>query len=137
MRRGLLAVSLACVFACAALGTALAIKPDEDYYSYSKVYFTNKTDAYVWVTAYEAKQTRRGWDAGSAAGAWCVPPGKDDYHGLHTRLYEVRVEVSNGTCQRPPVMFNGLRGYPAKDRLATWHYYVHGSKGHYTYNEIP
>ena len=106
--------------------------------SESHVYFENQSDAWVWVTAYSG--TTGGGSVpvisvGKAEGAWCVPPGAFDKHGLRVAIYEVRAEVSARGCQQHPVLLNQLRGFPyAHAGSKTMTYYIHGAKGHgYTY----
>jgi hypothetical protein len=104
----------------------------------SHVYVHNTTDAYVWVTAYGmAENFLQPNSPGKSKGAWCIPPGKYDQHGLKTELYEIRVEVSAAGCQREPVLFNEMRGFPRDyvkgDHISrTMTYYVAGTKGKYT-----
>jgi hypothetical protein len=116
------------------------------------VWLQNKSDAYVWVTAYtgdhmEMAPTRWVPIPGKAVGAWCVAPGAFDKHGLRAHLYEVRVEVSAHGCQRNPVLLNQMRGFPydippnlpdPRSHVSlTMTYYVHGKNGQYVFNNTP
>jgi hypothetical protein len=65
----------------------------------SHVYVQNLTKAWVWITVYSKTYMGHGNYAG-AEGAWCVPPGKYDKHGLTVRIREVRAEISeNPNCR--------------------------------------
>jgi hypothetical protein len=88
----------------------------------TRVYTNNTSDAFAWVTVYKGS-----WHS-SVQGAWCVPPGKYDKHGVDSRLYEVFVEVSQGGCQRH-ILINkdmNVKG------LATSELRVGGTGGMYT-----
>lgn len=94
------------------------------------VVLVNKSDAWVWVTAYNR------W--GEINGrAYCVAPGGTGSYGHgSTYLYEVRVEVTHQNCSHP-VYLDQRRGYPYGHDSMTYTYYVHGSNGRYVYNNTP
>jgi hypothetical protein len=64
----------------------------------SHIYTDNKSDAFAWITVYP------GASHSGALGAWCVPPGKYDQHGLTTYVTDVQVEISHKGCQHNPVI---------------------------------
>jgi hypothetical protein len=94
------------IAACVLAAATLLAAPASAKYNESHVWTNNDTtDAYVWVTAYRTDI------AIPQAGAWCVPPGKHDQHGLHATLNHVRIEVSHGGCQHTPVLRNEYRDF--------------------------
>jgi predicted GNAT superfamily acetyltransferase len=90
----------------------------------------NKSDAWVWVTAYNR------W--GEILGrAFCVNPGQRIQYGYTVSyVYEVRVEVTHSGCSHP-VYLDQRRGYPYGYGEMTYTYYVKGTNGNYTFNETP
>jgi hypothetical protein len=128
-----IAATLAAAFLLAGVATA-----GRRYESH--IYFENKSDAFVWVTAYERNTDIIPGQMGKTVGAWCVAPGQPDRHGVSARVNEVRAEVSAGGCQRH-VALNQLRGFPYGEHDGqfshTMTYYIHGKNGTYVYSNTP
>ena len=133
------------VAALIVLATATGVASAKQVWE-SHIYFHNKSDAWVWVTAYTGDHI--GFDSrkfvpipGKAIGAWCVAPGAYDQHGVTAHIYEVRAEVTRNSNCRHPVMLNELRGFPYATTgdftKNTMTYYIHGSNGRYVYNNTP
>lgn len=82
-------------------------------------------DGYAWMTVYR--------HAGSGIiKAFCVAPLQIAREGISSSAYEVRAEVMTGSCTGPKVL-DALRGYPG-GAGHTYRYYIHGSNGHYVYD---
>jgi hypothetical protein len=118
---------------CALLTLATGVASARRFESH--IYFQNKSDAHVWVTAYTMDHR--------ALSPWCIDPGKYDKHGVFQRILEVRAEVSRVGCYRTPVLLNELRAYPhdlpAGDGTVfhVLQYYVQSTNGTYVYNAYP
>jgi hypothetical protein len=98
----------------------------------SHVYVQNKSDAWVWVTAYTGTAAAR-----KNAGAWCVIPGILDRHGLRADVSEVRAEVTQSGCKHP-VMLDQRRSFPSGAGPSnTMTYYIRGAKGAYVFDVSP
>jgi len=114
-RLNILAVATMCaLFGAFAPTPALAWEAD--------IYTHNPSDAYAWVTAYS------GSFHSGVQGAWCVPPGKYDKHGLSALVRYVFIEVSQGRCQGHIIAKNELG---VNNRTNVHEYRVTGSAGNY------
>ena len=92
----------------------------------SHIYTDNKRDAYAWITVYP------GASHSGALGAWCVPPGKYDQHGLTTHVTDVQIEVSSTGCQHNPIILKTfLLTHLTKPGLVRNEFTVTGAKGRY------
>jgi hypothetical protein len=110
----------ALLFVTFATRTALAAE--------SHIYTDNKSDAYAWITAYP------GASHSGALGAWCVPPGKYDQHGLTTHVTDVQIEVSSTGCQHNPIILKTfLLTHLTKPGLVRNEFTVTGAKGRYIF----
>ena len=85
------------------------------------IYTRNRSNAYVWVTAYVWAP----FGATKIAGAWCVRPGEYDQHGLRdVKVLHVRFELSHFGCQNEPLYLNVIRSFPVSGEV--WTYVVSG-----------
>jgi hypothetical protein len=94
----------------------------------SHIYTENRTDVWVWVTAYAVY----GVMASKIEGAWCVGPRSFDRHGLHASIREVRFEVTkNHGCAHPVLHDERVFGPPSNVTSSTNTYYVDYQGGRY------
>jgi hypothetical protein len=92
----------------------------------SHVYVKNLTKAWVWITVYSRPYTGGGQYHG-AEGAWCVPPGKYDQHGLKVRIHEVRAEISENPNCRVVIKDTGYEfGLRTVEEFTVEHSALHG-----------
>ena len=86
-------------------------------------------DAGAWVTVYSYEIAGR-----HIAGAWCVPAGKDDTHGLRTTIIAVRVEVEPPACSHGVKLDRELpAGDPEHSGVIHCTAKVTGSNGKYVF----
>jgi hypothetical protein len=79
--------------------TATSAK-DSDYEGH--VYVDNRADVGIWITAIGLTKNSTVHNVG----AWCVPAGKFDKHGLSADIRDVRGEVAHGGCQAHPIILD-------------------------------
>jgi hypothetical protein len=85
------------------------------------IYTNNTSDAFAWITVYQ------GSFHSAVRGAWCVPPGKYDKHGVSATIFETYVEVSQGGCQRHNLLARDV----FVKRYGKFELHVSGSNGSY------
>jgi len=125
MKRLLVALCAALVLAYAAPAAAPAANT-----VLNTMVLNNKSDAWVWVTAYN----RWGEILGKP---FCINPrmvGRYTFSMFY--VYEVRAEIARAGCSHP-LYADWRRGYPYGHNEVTYTYYVKGENGHYTYDEQP
>lgn len=69
-------------------------------------------------------------------GAFCVSPRETTTLPLSSSAYEVRAEVTAEKNCKGHRWIDQLRGYPSGSGH-TYGYYIHGSGGHYVYDNTP
>ncbi len=127
LRPLLLAVALAIA---AGLAGGSASNAALDPTSINVVVVTNRTsDAWAWMTVYQ-------YNLSGIIKAFCVPPHHTKREGISSSAYEVRAEVTAASGCSGRRMLDRLRGYPSGSGH-TYTYYIHGSAGHYDYNNTP
>lgn len=109
------------------MAVAICAPPPASANGSAQVRVSNQTkDASVWVTAYNGKNL----------GAWCVPPGKVDTHGLSSLVTQVRAEVTHTNCSHP-VMLDQTLSFMIHDSATSYHtvsmFYVSGEAGNYKF----
>jgi hypothetical protein len=92
----------------------------------SHIWTENRTDVWVWVTAYNVF----GPLVSEIKGAWCVGPHSFDKHGLHSAIREVRFEVTkNHGCAHPVLLDKTVFGPPSNVTISQHTYYVDNKPG--------
>jgi hypothetical protein len=113
-------IHILAVAAMCALFSAFAPTPASAWSAH--IYTHNTSDAYAWVTAYS------GSFHSGVQGAWCVPPGKYDKHGLSALVRYVYIEVSQGRCQGHIIAKEEL---DTRNKANVQEYRVTGHSGQY------
>jgi hypothetical protein len=85
---------------------ASASAADADYEGH--VWVDNKSDVGIWITAIGLTK----YSSVHNVGAWCVPAGRSDKHGLSADIRMVRGEVAHGGCQAHPVILDTDLTFP-------------------------
>ena len=121
LKRFLTSAILLCVLVAAAFGNVSAGSLE------SHIYTDNRTDVWVWVTAYNVF----GPLVSEIKGAWCVGPHSFDKHGLRSAIREVRFEVTkNHGCAHPVLMDKTVFGPASNVRISTATYILdHSGNG--------
>jgi hypothetical protein len=91
----------------------------------SHIWTENRTDVWVWVTAYNVF----GPGVSKIEGAWCVGPHAFDKHGLHAAIREVRFEVTHHGCSHPVLLDKTVFGPPSNVTKSQHTYYVDNKPG--------
>ena len=100
----------------------------------SHIYTDNRTDVWVWVTAYNVF----GPAVSKIEGAWCVAPHSFDKHGLHEAIREVRFEVTkNHRCGHPVLMDKTVFGPPSNVTISTATYILNRSGSGFVIDGAP
>ena len=105
------------------LAPVLPVRAEENPESHIVIF--NRSDAWVWITAYDALDK-----AEHNAGAWCVGPNSNDQHGLATPVIAVRAEVTSRDC-RHPVRADLRRPFPHNGNRMTNTYRLTELRGRY------
>ncbi|MDE2481379.1 MAG: hypothetical protein KGN02_04225 [bacterium] len=112
------------------MGVVAAARPSDSKdlprHDLPRVVIHNNSDAWVWITTYDAggiiKQVRF---------ARCVGPNTEKAYMFDQPVTEVRAEVTHANCTHP-VMLDRTLGWDGKAP-----YYVTGSNGKYAFRHTP